>query len=196
MLCSIVMIRKDKAVKVASYAITFVVSMGKGLTRLPERLVDEQQRYQWGEIVLLHQAQTNVSTSDIQKWDLKLDKNGLWRVWGRLGKLELSRHPIFLPRQHPITTMLLMRAHKECGHFGVSHTLCQFRERFWIEKGRRTAKRVIGQECLRCKRYAAKPFQAVDHLIHMFSDTSRTHRHNTRYVFSGISECIQTVYSS
>ena len=53
----------DRAVKTASYAIAFVVSVGKRLTGLPGSLGNGQQRYQWGEVILLRHAQAESFSS-------------------------------------------------------------------------------------------------------------------------------------
>ena len=43
-----------------------------------------------------------------------LDENGVWRCGGRLSKAEIPygvKHPILLPRQHHLTTLVVQRAH-------------------------------------------------------------------------------------
>ena len=151
----------DRTVRVASHALSFIVAAKNKLKRLPERLISkrefqnlpekletEHDKITWAEILLLRQAQVDVSQEEIKRWDLKQDEIGLWRVHGRLGKLDNSKKPVYLPRKHPFTTTLLLEAHMKCGHFGVSYTLSQFRERFWIEKGWQTTKKLLKEECL------------------------------------------------
>lgn len=51
-----------------------------------------------------------------------------------------------------------MEAHRKSGHFGVADTLCQFRERFWTEKERQTAERVLWEKSYHCHRFALRLF--------------------------------------
>ena len=72
------------------------------------------------------------------QFGLFLDENGVWRIGGRLSKAELPysvKHPILLPRQHHLTTLVVRRAHSRVLHNGVKETLTEVRSKFWIIKG-------------------------------------------------------------
>ena len=65
--------------------------------------------------------------------------NGLLRVGGRLHCSPIdedAKHPILLPKGHPIANLIIRHYHKLCGHSGVEHTLALIRERYWIINGR------------------------------------------------------------
>ncbi|VDM51207.1 unnamed protein product [Toxocara canis] len=109
------------------------------------------------EEILLRQAQAHLQ-DEIEKWHLEKDENGIWRFSGRLNALQTpSANLIFLPRAHHITKLLVESAHAQVMHSGVAQTLTKFRERFWIEKGRRTVTRILAA-CRACKRWNAQPF--------------------------------------
>ena len=67
-----------------------------------------------------------------------------------------ARHPIFLPHDHHLTTLLVRRAHKRVLHNGVKDTLTEVRLRYWVVKGRSLVKRIV-RECVICKRYEGRP---------------------------------------
>ncbi|GBM30585.1 hypothetical protein AVEN_27619-1 [Araneus ventricosus] len=76
-----------------------------------------------------------------------LDSNGILRVTGRLGKSThlstFEKHPIILPSKTKLTELLIWDSHKRVFHSGVSHTLVQVREKYWILKSRQTIKSVL-----------------------------------------------------
>ncbi|GFT64162.1 integrase catalytic domain-containing protein [Trichonephila clavipes] len=93
-----------------------------------------------------------------------LDDNGVLRVTGRLRKTtHLSaneKHPIILPSKSRLTELLIWESHKRVFHSGVSHTLVQVREKYWILKARQTIKSLL-KKCITCKRFNSNPGSQV-----------------------------------
>ena len=61
-----------------------------------------------------------------QQFSLSSDENGVWRCGGHLCKAEIPcgvKHPILLPRQYDLTTLVARRAHLRVLHNGVKHSL-------------------------------------------------------------------------
>ncbi|GFX85830.1 integrase catalytic domain-containing protein [Trichonephila clavipes] len=94
-------------------------------------------------------------------WDSKLlflnpflDDNGVLRVTRRPGKTtHLSaneKHPIILPSKSRLTELLIWESHKRVFHSGVSHTLVQVRQEYWILKARQTIKSLL-KKCITFK---------------------------------------------
>ena len=82
---------------------------------------------------------------------------GLLRVGGRLSQSELpfsQRHPILLPRNHPIRTLIIRDVHTHLKHAGNQTTLYAVRESYWPIDGRNVTRRIINQ-CYTC--FRAKP---------------------------------------
>ena len=78
-----------------------------------------------------------------------VDANGILRVGGRLKRLQITKnkkHPIILPRVHPVTKIVIEWFHRDNGHVGPEHVLSLIREHFWILG----ARMVINQVCDRC----------------------------------------------
>ena len=83
--------------------------------------------------------------------------DGLMRVGGRLGNSNLSfesKHPLIIPSNHHVTSVLILHVHAKEGHAGENHILSTIRRRFWIVKGRAAVKRVI-RHCMFCRRQNA-----------------------------------------
>ncbi|XP_035210776.1 uncharacterized protein LOC118185090 [Stegodyphus dumicola] len=80
-------------------------------------------------------------------------------VGGRLQKSRLSylqRHPIIMPSKHHFVNLLVWDAHSKVFHGGISETLIEIRERYWIIKGRQTVKNIL-RKCILCKRFNSSP---------------------------------------
>lgn len=87
--------------------------------------------------------------------------DGLWRLMTRLGNADQPidfRKPVLLPRNSPVTQLLVRAAHTRLAHAGVESTLCEFLARVWCPRARRLVKGII-KECATCKRDRAVPFK-------------------------------------
>ncbi|XP_060559357.1 uncharacterized protein LOC132719590 [Ruditapes philippinarum] len=92
---------------------------------------------------------------------LVIDNNGLLRCTGRLGNFCLSegeRQPILLPHKEEFTELVIQRAHKECMHYGISHTLSRTKQTYWITRGRSAVKAALNK-CNVCRRYDGGPYK-------------------------------------
>ena len=84
--------------------------------------------------------------------------DGLLRVGGRLRYADpqlLNRHPIILPRNHPLSLLLLLRAHEKA-HLGTEWTISMLREKYWII-GARLSLRKLRAKCAYCHRNFSQP---------------------------------------
>ncbi|GFU38100.1 integrase catalytic domain-containing protein [Trichonephila clavipes] len=84
-------------------------------------------------------------------------KDELIRVGGRLQKSNFSylqKHPIILPAKHYFVNLMVRDSHEKVFHGGVSETLLEIREQFWLIKGRQTVKNIL-KKCLICKRFSS-----------------------------------------
>lgn len=80
--------------------------------------------------------------------------NGILRVGGRLAKAaveEDTKHPIILPKNHPVTKLVIMYYHVKCGHQGRNHTLAEVRSKYWIIRGNATVRGCL-KTCNICRR--------------------------------------------
>ncbi|XP_065224342.1 uncharacterized protein LOC135848370 [Planococcus citri] len=90
------------------------------------------------------------------------DEAGLLRCGGRFKYAPLSpneKAPILLPRANnsSFVKLLIQHEHELLFHSGTSYTLHSIRRRFWIPSGRRAVFNII-QNCPKCKRFIARPF--------------------------------------
>ncbi|GFY55881.1 uncharacterized protein TNIN_358371 [Trichonephila inaurata madagascariensis] len=92
-----------------------------------------------------------------------LDENRLIRLGGRLEFCNLSineKHPLILPKNSWLTTLIVRREHNKVMHGGTASTLAQVRSNYWIPKGRQLVKKVI-RNCFICRKYLAEPIDQL-----------------------------------
>ncbi|GFR16181.1 integrase catalytic domain-containing protein [Trichonephila clavata] len=92
-----------------------------------------------------------------------LDENGLIKLGGRPEFCNLpidEKHPLILPKNISLTTLIVRREHNKVMHGGTASTLAQVRSNYWIPKGRQLVKKVL-RNCLICKKYLAKPIDQL-----------------------------------
>jgi hypothetical protein len=97
--------------------------------------------------------------SKLRKLSPFLDPKGLLRVGGRLNHAfmtEDAKHPLILPHNHKLTKLVVFDAHEAHFHAQTERTLYELRASFWVIKGRRTVRGVVGS-CLECRKRHAKP---------------------------------------
>ena len=95
-------------------------------------------------------------SSHLYKLDPVYDKRVL-RVGGRLRNSsvpEVAKHPLILPRNHHVVTLIIEFYHDLSGHCGLEHVLAMLRERFWIIRARVLIKSVLNR-CFSCKKRQA-----------------------------------------
>ena len=119
------------------------------------------------ETLWIKEAQTTlVKDKKFASWkkqfNLFLDPIGLWRCGGRLSNAEVpysTKHPILLPRNHYLSTLIVLRAHERVLHDGTKETLTEVRSKYWIVKGRSFVKSIL-RHCTLCHRYEGKAYTA------------------------------------
>ncbi|XP_051162195.1 uncharacterized protein LOC127282137 [Leptopilina boulardi] len=87
-------------------------------------------------------------------------EKGLLRVGGRIKYSNLNhdqKHQIILPKNHPITLLLIREYHERALHAGVNCTLYSLRQNYWIVDGRSAVKSCI-YKCVKCARSNPKEF--------------------------------------
>ncbi len=63
-----------------------------------------------------------------RQFSLFLDGDGIWRCGGRLSNADIpyeAEHPIILPKEHYLSTLIVRRAHKRVFHNGAKETLTE-----------------------------------------------------------------------
>ena len=94
-----------------------------------------------------------------QQFGLFCDELGVWRCGGRLGNANLpfeTKHPVFLDSQHHLATLIMLDAHDRVQHNGISETLTELRDKYWIVRGRSFVKKVL-HRCVTCRRFEGRP---------------------------------------
>lgn len=97
-----------------------------------------------------------------KQFNLFIDEKGVWRCGGRLSNVEApfaTKHPVLLPRDHPLTELVVKRAHGRVQHNGVKETLTETRRSYWIPRGRSLTRYLI-HHCTLCRRFEEAPFKS------------------------------------
>ena len=107
-----------------------------------------------------------MSDKNFTQWEKQLDlfrdDNGIWRCGGRIQNANLpysAKYPILLAKGHPISTLLVRRAHERVFHSGVKATLTKLRSQYWIVQGRSFVRQLI-RRCIVCKRFEGSAYHA------------------------------------
>jgi len=86
-------------------------------------------------------------------------EDGVVRLGGRLYMSSMTfcqKHPIILPSDHHVTQLMIEDHHRKVGHCGMASTWTSLRQRFWIERGAVTVRKVLGK-CILCQRRNSRP---------------------------------------
>ena len=108
------------------------------------------------ELLALSREKNVCPKSNLLRLNPFLD-GGLIRVGGRLSNaniLSAQKHPIVLPKNHHITTIIIRDEHIKRLHAGTNATLYGVRELYWPIDGRNSTRHIIRQ-CISC--FRAKP---------------------------------------
>ena len=93
--------------------------------------------------------------SSIQRLDPFIDEHGIIRVGGRIRRADVTfeeKHPVILPKNSHVTTLIIRHYHETVQHQGRLLTLNEIRQAgYWIIHGRGTVSNVINK-CVKCRR--------------------------------------------
>ncbi|XP_058128652.1 uncharacterized protein LOC131292908 [Anopheles ziemanni] len=104
------------------------------------------------ELDTLKKGRSLPSASDLRFCDPFLGEDGLIRVKGRLQNAHMSeaaKHPIIIPKGHPLARLLALHYHVNLLHAGPQLMLTSLRQRFWI-MGVRSVVRQVQRQCVSC----------------------------------------------
>ena len=117
-----------------------------------------QEKHFTNEISAIKDNKANNLRSQL---GLTLDNMAIIRCVGRLEHSDISeeaKRPILLPKKDPFTGLITEHYHKRLLHVGVSQTLAQIRQKYWIPQGRSEVRKVL-KRCGYCRRYEGGPYK-------------------------------------
>ena len=114
------------------------------------------------EYKLLQEMQISSCTRNLKKGSslVNLDpvlKDDMICVGGRLRNAAIpdpAKHQIILPKNHPISTLIIRYTHQRLGHQGRSHVLAEIRRKYWIINAGASIKKEV-KRCVICRRVHA-----------------------------------------
>ena len=90
-----------------------------------------------------------------------VEMDGVYVCKRRLENVDMpiaSKYPIYLPREHRLTELIVIDCHKRSCHCGVKATLAELRSRFGVPQGRQQVKKVLSKYVV-CKKLEGRPFK-------------------------------------
>ena len=154
----------SRLLRVTALALRFIARLRKKPTQANTITAQElsQARDMW-ELHIQRKAFTNIIDDITQKrrnnlvmqLGIKIDPDNLLRCHGRLIHSDIcvnAKNPILLPKNSHFTTLVVNEAHATVFHSGISHTLSDVRQRYWIPQGRAAVTRIL-KECQTCRRW-------------------------------------------
>ena len=131
----------------------------------PHQLVSVEETNYAERLWIVEIQKELISDAKYSSWEKNLglfrDFGGIIRCKGRLGNSPMEfeeKYPALLPRDHLLTRLIILRAHSVVKHGGVTDTLTQVREKFWIIKARQLIKKII-RHCRICKRFEGNHYK-------------------------------------
>ena len=120
-----------------------------------------QQKHWKEEVKLLTETEGKPpspvkNSSSLKRLDPRL-VDGCLRVGGRIGRADLdfeSKHQLLLPRDSPVSRLILHHIHKSIGHLGKNSILAELRRHYWIIGAPSIIKSIVSK-CVTCRRYQA-----------------------------------------
>ncbi|XP_036347061.1 uncharacterized protein LOC118756403 isoform X2 [Rhagoletis pomonella] len=122
-----------------------------------------QQVYFATEYKLLKENKQLPSSSNLLSLNPFVDDFGALRVGGRLHYSNLdfeAKHPLLLPKQHPVTNALIEFYHRKLLHAGPQSLLASIRQQYWPIGGRKTVAKIVNK-CINCYRLKPRVLQQI-----------------------------------
>lgn len=155
--------------RVTSYVIRYLTALRKKPVPSGPISPSEHEEALWRWVKLVQQqsfldewkslknGNTVNSNSNLKSLYPFVDHNGILRVTGRLQNANLPaerKHPIILPSNSHLTTLIIQHHHHHLLHAGFQHTWASLQSQFWIVRGRDKVRHFI-RKCVTCRRYKA-----------------------------------------
>ncbi|XP_049869877.1 uncharacterized protein LOC126369487 [Pectinophora gossypiella] len=157
-----------KLVRVTALIFRFIEKIKNPKTTFPSHITVPEYNFTLNRLIFL--VQHSVFSEDIKKLlngkeasdkvrrlNPFVDKSEFLRVGGRIHKSLLpfdSKHQVILPKNHPLTILIIDDAHISNMHSGAQSTLHLLLQRYWILSSRNVVRSRI-HRCVRC--FRARP---------------------------------------
>ena len=100
----------------------------------------------------------------VKQFRLFLDSDGYIRCGGRIHYApvaEWAKFPCLLPGRHHLTRLIIQDTHERLPHAGISATVNQLRQKYWILSIRQNTKTVLCK-CVTCRKVIGKLYAITD----------------------------------
>ncbi|XP_057366727.1 uncharacterized protein LOC130687571 [Daphnia carinata] len=111
------------------------------------------------DVLFLKKGKELPNRSKLKQFRPFIDEQHLMRVGGRIGQAPVdyvTRHPVILPPEERITSLIVWDVHVRNYHIKADRLLCELRAMYWVTSGRRVIKSILNK-CIPCKRRDVQP---------------------------------------
>ena len=159
-----------KLIRVTSWCMRFIRKLRKEKTEFGPLTAEElmESSIMWETFVqargfpeAIEAIKENRKCNLVQQLGLEFYDRGRLRCRGRLANADISdssKRPILLPNDDNFTNLVIANEHKKLLHSGVSHTLANMRDTYWVPQGRAAVGRVL-RRCQVCRRWEGGPYK-------------------------------------
>jgi hypothetical protein len=163
----------SKLVRVVAYILRFVNNMRTGERNMSRHLSCEELKQAHNCIIKVTQKQAFredihflekhgkvPQNSKLISLSPFIDDTGLLRVGGRLKNAPVKydqKHPLLMPKNHSVTSLLIESIHKQQLHGGCQTTIAALRRQYWKLSCRNADRKIIFQ-CIKCFRANPKSY--------------------------------------
>ena len=135
-----------------------------------EAIVRHVQKFAFLKKIVVLQSQSEAAEKGDRRVQNRIDKgstlnsldpqlrNGLLTVGGRLRNASIpenAKHQLILPKNSPVSVLLIKHVHQKAGHQCRNHVLAELKRKYWIIKAG-VAVRSLVNRCVVCRKYQAK----------------------------------------
>ncbi|KAK0423373.1 hypothetical protein QR680_008111 [Steinernema hermaphroditum] len=163
----------SKLISTMLMILLFIYNVSKTLMKKP---LQPSRRTAFRHLVIEAQRNKPPSKAEFSRLQLYEDEQKIIRVGSRMGKSSMSedaRNPIYLPKDHWLTHLIICDVHERTMHSSIDHVATQLRQFFYIPQIRRQVKKTL-KKCQHCRNQKIQPFR-VPKLPQLPS--SRVNRH-------------------
>ena len=158
---------EDSATVKQSNTVTSISSGIHNIIPASNCLTNTCQHTSFHKEVLNLKSKTGKRLPLVRQLCLFLDKSEYIRCGGKIHNdppvNSYTKFPLWLPKGHPLTRMIVYAMHKEQLHVGVNcnSTVTTLRQRYWIPSARQVVRQLL-RRCVPCCKIMGKPYMAPE----------------------------------
>ena len=150
--------RLIQRVRAATSQVPADAALGRNESSKFEPVTTEERKE--AERIIIKDAQASLKKTTLKRLNPLVGEDGLLRVGGRLRRSSQPMeviHPVILPKESHVSSLIIGHAHEKVHHPGRETTLSEIRQMgYWILRGRSAVSKYV-LNCVTCRRLRGTP---------------------------------------